>query len=502
MGLKICEDADGEGHYAVKLLLTHGLTTATTNDHKEVTMKRAHTNRTIVPIKNVAFALALFIFLISPAAKHAAWSQDQPTINDILQEVGLKVTAFGGMFVDEQKDTLYVYMVPDQPGEIPDVDKAITAVFGSYRPPQHNLVALPGQYTFLELKDWRDHMSPQLLPLPGVVSVGIDLVKNRLSVNVLAPVVASQVEAELLALGVPRDAVHIEQTGPIIQEVSLRDKKRPLYGGLQIQRDKRNQGRCTLGLVAQHIADGTIGLVTASHCGNIAFPKKNDPKTTKFYQAVVADGQVATEFLNPPLVGGILGNNRNVCPASVVCRLSDTLFAQILNKDDASKQGYIAKPPLNNTNNPDDGGKGWNGTDSYRIIAESVYFLPGASITKVGRTTGRTEGTITAVCVDENNWGNPNNLAGDPPRSMLCQDEANYFSGPGDSGSPVFHVIADKNDGCTEKRQNNDVCITGIHWGAETRSTGRIRIFSAIGLVQDNNTELGALKMCAPGFAC
>jgi hypothetical protein len=49
MGLKLCQDTDGENDYAVKLFLTLKLTTATTNDHKkEVTMKNVTLLATLI----------------------------------------------------------------------------------------------------------------------------------------------------------------------------------------------------------------------------------------------------------------------------------------------------------------------------------------------------------------------------------------------------------------------------------------------------------------------
>ena len=76
-------------------------------------MKSSATNRSMDTIKTVAFAMALFCFLISPKAGTAAWSQEQPdgqasvkTIHDSFAEIGMKVHGFGGMFVDEEKDTL------------------------------------------------------------------------------------------------------------------------------------------------------------------------------------------------------------------------------------------------------------------------------------------------------------------------------------------------------------------------------------------------------------
>jgi len=129
--------------------------------------------------------------------------------------VGKKVPTFGGIFVDEEKDTIYVYLVPTEMGDVAQVDKAISDVFGTELPPQHRLEVLEGRYTFSQLKEWLDRMSPQVLALQGVLEVGIDDAKDRLDVGVESLAMASAVEAELASSGIPREAVNIEQVAPV-----------------------------------------------------------------------------------------------------------------------------------------------------------------------------------------------------------------------------------------------------------------------------------------------
>ncbi len=191
-------------------------------------MKTEDANHTRSLINQVSFVMALFVFLISSAGIPAAYSQDQPggqasvsNIHDAFAEIGMKVHGFGGMFVDEDKDTLYVYLVPGQPGDIAELEQTITDVFGSRRPPQRRIAALQGQYTFLELSDWYSHMRPRVLPMEGVVLTGIDDRKNRLKVGVETSGVASAVQTELDALGIPRLAVNIVLAGEATPEGSL-----------------------------------------------------------------------------------------------------------------------------------------------------------------------------------------------------------------------------------------------------------------------------------------
>jgi hypothetical protein len=94
-------------------------------------MNAAHLNRAKDHAKNLALTMALLSFTISAAAQQPnhAQAQDQSsqastvtTINDIFAEVGNIVPGFGGMFVDEDKDTLYVYLVPGEVGDVAQVD--------------------------------------------------------------------------------------------------------------------------------------------------------------------------------------------------------------------------------------------------------------------------------------------------------------------------------------------------------------------------------------------
>jgi hypothetical protein len=90
---------------------------------------------------------------------------------------------------------------------------------------------------------------------------------------------------------------------------------------------------------------------------------------------------------------------------------------------------------------------------------------PGETVQKVGRTTGRTQGTVQHTCraVDFFDLdGSPTDI------TLLCQGEANYASSAGDSGSPVVQVYS-----------GGLVFAIGIHW----RGGNPTRIFSHLDLV-------------------
>jgi hypothetical protein len=110
--------------------------------------------------------------------------------------------------------------------------------------------------------------------------------------------------------------------------------------------------------------------------------------------------------------------------------------------------------------------------DIFNITGEADP-LVGQAVTKVGRTTGRTAGTVQQTCVNVNVDGT--NI------TQLCQSISNYANAGGDSGSPVFRITT-----------LPSVVLVGINWGGN----GTTSVFSPITNIQQ---ELGALNTCAGG---
>lgn len=100
----------------------------------------------------------------------------------------------------------------------------------------------------------------------------------------------------------------------------------------------------------------------------------------------------------------------------------------------------------------------------------------------VGRTNGWTSGDVSNTCT---------NVSYGSSYKVLCQHVADYESGGGDSGAPIFRVV--------NSPSTNDVHLGGIHWA---NADGGLSIYSPIDLI---HTELGATSIwrsCAPGFSC
>jgi hypothetical protein len=423
--------------------------------------------------------IVVVILLIAPPRAIAQEPSDQSspttTIDDLFAEVGTRVPAFGGLFVDDAQDTLYVYMVPGQAGDAAGLDQALTDVLGEQRPPQTHLVTLVGQYTFRQLKAWDDRMTPQVLAIPGTVLTDIDDARNRLTIGIENWDLLAAVEIKLAALDIPREAVDIEQMPAAEAEQTLQDFHRPLVGGIQIQNN--TGGICTLGFIADRA--GVRGLVTNSHCTNI----QGGVEGTLFYQAVSPAPNVTLvgiETVDPcyfpapgcpaPFLSG--------CPQGRICRFSDSAFARIVSAVLAPVLGKIARPTFNTIN--------WDGISHFYIVAKGNLAVVGTTVQKVGRTTGWTQGNVTRVCATINQAGN--NI------TLLCQNQATYASAGGDSGSPVFGIY----------RQGPiwTVALVGLHWGSGGSFSpigGKAATFFGATSGVQSGTELGPLTVCLGG---
>jgi hypothetical protein len=393
----------------------------------------------------------------NPAALPGPAQMDgSETPDDRFAAVARQVPGFGGMFFD-QDGTLQVYLLeqkePVNEALTAFLDDVITREVGrGERVSGRGVEILEGQYGFLDLHRWQQQMSPAVLALPEVVFTDIDEATNRLRIGITdSPGMTEAVEEHLSRLGVPREAVLISETKPVLPE--LRNSRRPLRGGLQI-----NFGNflCTLGFVS--VRQGITGFVTNSHCTNT----QGGVEGTVYHQASASGtaNRIGQEVADPTYFTG------GSCPAGRRCRFSDSSFARVPHPSGpavATAMGTIARPAV--------GSFTWNGADTFQITAEAAPVV-GQSVTKVGRTTGRTSGVVQQTCANFNVSGST--------ITQLCQSRASFASAGGDSGSPVFRITALPN-----------VTLVGIHWG----SGG---VFSPITGIQMSG-ELGSVNTCAGG---
>jgi hypothetical protein len=390
---------------------------------------------------------------------------DPLTIDEKYLKIAQSVPGFGGMFID-QTGTLNVYLTDQM--QIASAQSEIAAVFGNLVP-QANVKSLKGDYNFVELKRWSDKLL-RLFDIQGVILTDIDDTQNRLKVGVEDLSIAGQVEQALAKLGVPRVAVNIEQTEPIIPVVTLRDRVRPILAGLQINFPGF---LCSLGFNA--VRAGVNGFVTASHCTNT----QGGVESTPYWQPLqtVDPVQIGTETVDPAYTkanctgSGVRGNKR--------CRWSDSAFAAYSSDPSVTYTlGAIEKTSSVNTGSLTIAG-------SFRVTTKATTNAPvGTTLNKVGRTTGWSQGNVNVSCANVGVSGT--NIV------QRCQDQVVAAVGGGDSGSDVFQI--------THSPSADDVKLYGVLWGGN--SSGTLFVYSPMSNVERSSTELGPLSVCASGFSC
>src|SRR5262245_2294414 len=303
---------------------------------------------------------------------------------------------------------------------------------------------------------WFEASSPAVLALPNTVFAYHDDGNNRVMFGVEHPGMIQAVRAVTQALGIPETAFSVQVTPPIYQLASLRDRVRPTVAGLQIH---FGNFLCSLGFNAD--AGSARSMITASHCTNT----QGGVEGTQYFQplSTVDPTVIATEADDPRYFRG------GRCPHGRKCRFSDSSRA-LYSAGVDSTRGSIAM-----TSGPNNGSLDIVG--NFAVTAQdntTTSFALGTTVNKVGRTTGWTQGNVTATCVDTNVSGS--NI------TQLCQTFVQNPGGAvvvmgGDSGSGVFRIVSGTN-----------VELVGILWGGN--GSGTTFIFSPLKSVID---ELGVL---------
>jgi hypothetical protein len=383
-----------------------------------------------------------------------------------------EIPGFGGMFYgDDGRINVYVA------GENVDgasVTRALTnklrgefRVLAKVAPAADEMVVHQGAYDFAQLSRWYTEMRP-VLGMGGVVSTDIDETRNRLWIGVTAGTPIDEVQTALDRFGVPREAVSIDVTEPVVPLLTLRERVQPFGGGLQLVFPNPMPGfvsLCTLGFNIQRAEPGSSEnyFVTNSHCTL----NRGTVESTPYYQQRVAvldpEQLIGIEVEDPPFLAPQL------CPytaAGYVCRYSDAAVARYETTRTPVRFGSIYRTASFGTGGAAGSLEITGDPDFFAISDERPFPLGGELLDKVGRTTGWTRGPVAATCVDVGVSGT--NIA------MLCQDFVQAGVAGGDSGSPVFQQVGDKY-----------ATLYGILWGG----AGSLYVFSAMENIRLELTE-------------
>jgi hypothetical protein len=409
------------------------------------------------------------------------------TFDDQLIEVAKRIPGFGGMFFDEA-GTLTVYLIDaDQPlsaqaasARAVRVRDTLAAVFGpdvltrggtadpaAPRAPAGGpaIRFIKGDYDVLQLATWRARVD-QAVTAPAALFTDLDERHNRLRIGVASPASREAVAARVTRLGIPLHAVIFEEIRPDRFHATLRDKRRPVQGGLQIEADTGVFAFkiCTMGFNARR--NNQDGFVTNSHCT----ATRGIVQGTDFHQPddpLFSEGnKIGEEVADPPFFTG------GVCPVGRKCRFSDSAFVRYRSTDFRGRA--ISRPDRNQSITIS------SSTPTFQILGETAVPVAGSILHKVGRTTGWATGAVTGTCITTN--------VADTDVTLLCQhrvrrnNATDRMSDNGDSGSPVFRLDAP-----------NGASLHGVLWGGP--DDGSSFVFSSMATIEQ---ELGPLTTLFP----
>ena len=366
-------------------------------------------------------------------------------------ELDRQIPGFGGFFLDgDGAPTVYLTRGASRA----PVERALGAYLAARGLSTAAIRVREGQYAWQQLERWQDAATQGAFDVPGTVFVDNDETSNRVLVGVESVGSASQVRAAVARLGVPDDAVVVDQVEPIVQVATLQNIiDRPVRAGVQINFPGY---LCSLGFNAT--SSGQASFITASHCTS----RQGGVESTPYYQPLqsAAPTQIAVEVADPAYT------KFNGCPGGRVCRYSDAARARYMNSVSGALGSIASTSGANNGS--------LTVVGSFSITADDCSSTGGClavntTVNKVGRTTGWTQGQITNTCVNTGVQGSR--------IVQLCQTFVSAGVGGGDSGSDVFQIISGSN-----------VKLAGVLWGGS--SGGDMFVYSPFGNVV---RELGAL---------
>jgi len=328
------------------------------------------------------------------------------------------------------------------------------------------------RYSFTQLAGWRTALL-ESGTLSGVARMlDVDEGRNTVFIGVGDPTRVEVIRGSIRSLGIPDDAVQIQEIRsmrPLVD--SLGNGVRPVVGGVLIGvwTGSGNPGYCSVGFKAKKTGS-TRYFATNAHCtatfGALDGDSVGQPNKTKW---------IGSEHQDP----GFTGTN---CTSGYTCRWSD---GALIKCDSISTCTLytIAKTTSEYT------GSNWtSGSGSLQLASDNWYvvgelgntsLVQGASVSKVGFATGWTSGVIDQTCTDMLDWPATGKI-------LKCQFTTLAVSRNGDSGSPIFQY----------ETSTGKAWLGGVSWGI-LEVPYYVTVFSSIDGVK---TDLGSLTVSSPVF--
>lgn len=413
-------------------------------------------------------------FALAACRESNVAAPDMPSFSTALQQVSqdtnpsqmavaAAVPGFGGYFLDASGAPA-VYLT--DPAQRATAEAALSAFLAGRGFTASDLRVLPGDFEYAQLDAWYRQARPDAFAVAGIILGDVDEGNNRLRFGVVDAGAAAGVQSALARLGIPAAAVIVQQRAPIVVVATLRDRVRPLVGGLQINFFPSPVSPvtliCTLGFNA--LRAGEASFITNSHCSNV---EGGTETPTDYYQNLRSGG--AANFIGVEADDPQWTSQANLdCPPPLACRYSDASRARYAPGMDFVL-GRIARIDEVTTSLED---QVHTIAGFFTIRAERADPVQGEIANKVGRTTGWTRGPTTETCVDV--------LALGTNHIRLCQAIVVALVDGGDSGSNVFW----------RRGNSSNVTLLGILWGGSVDEENPEFVYSPMSGIE---RELGAL---------
>ncbi len=379
-------------------------------------------------------------------------SDDVVDYNEHLAMIAARVPGgFGGMYYDDSRRLTIVLK------DLSQQDMALSKLLDHVsRHPDGRVIirddisVVQGAFDFRDLYAW--YKLFKMTPGAEHVSFGdIDESANKIRLGVPA-YYFEDIRLALSELSVPESAVILEDAPYVVDDASVRDRIRPVVGGIQHQYSSSSGDICTISFNITHWKYGQ-GFVTAAHCtavdGGVSGNESRQPTWN-------SGNRLGVERVDSLYSFGIPG-----CPFGRRCRYSDAAFYEY--DDSLTSFFHLAKIAKPDQPYPSLDFSGHYSIDLTEPITGGLWPLAGWTVHKVGRTTGWTTGVVSGTCVDVNK-APPND------RTVLCVNRASYHSDGGDSGAPVFTIGGLFGD-------PDHINIMGVHFA---RNEAGDRFFSKI----------------------
>lgn len=265
------------------------------------------------------------------------------------------------------------------------------------------------KYNFRQLYRWKELITgaPQE---SGFTTIGICEKENRVCMSVHRGGGLALARDLVSRLGIPSDAISIEEGDPVTPAKLLTEVFSPVPGGVRV-----SPRGCTLGFNALYGTQRVF--VTAAHCTDVF----GSTAPASLFGQPNAFRRIGVESYDPPTfpctVNGV----------TYSCRRSDAAEVQY-HDTVAVRLGRIARPYFNSTtvdpNNPE-----------FRIIGERQFPYVGETVSFVGQISGWREGPVSGICLDLKT----EIIENDRNVLLKCQTQIDVAAQDGDSGAPTFH---------------------------------------------------------------